>query len=138
MRKTRMISVIAASMLTATVVFTGCGGGGSSTTVSSAPETSSSAPATSSSAPASSSSVPASSSSAAGGEAPCLPGQPCETESSSSSVAPQIKTVKVSDGWVLGATVKCKNDDGSDVVTAVSTDVPGAYELWQKLSCPLR
>ena len=33
MRKSRMISIIAASMLTATVVFTGCGGGGGSSSL---------------------------------------------------------------------------------------------------------
>jgi len=42
MKKTRMISVIAASLLTATVVFTGCGGGGASVSSSSSSSVSSS------------------------------------------------------------------------------------------------
>ena len=88
MRKT--VSIIAASLLTATVVFTGCGGGGSSVTTAS-----------------SSSSV---------------------SSSSSSSVTPTIKTVTVSDGWVLGATVKCKNSDGTDIASGTAT-APGTYEI---------
>ena len=100
MRKTRMISVIAASMLTATVVFTGCGGGGSSTST-----------ATSSS----------------------------SSEASSSSV-PQatLKKVIVSDGYVLQATVKCKDAQGNDVAgPATATNNPGEYELSLTSACPV-
>ena len=97
MRKTRMISVIAASLLTATVVFTGCGGGGSSTT-------------------------PASSSSAA---------------SSSSTPTVTVKKVKVSDGYVLQATVKCKDANGNDVAQAVATQTPGEYEFSLTNGCPV-
>ncbi|BCD68945.1 hypothetical protein [Nitratiruptor sp. YY09-18] len=77
MNKNSMISIIAASLLTATVVFTGCGGGGSSAATSSS----------------SSSSVSSSSSSS--------------VSSSSSSSVPAVKPVVVSDGYVLGADVIC-------------------------------
>ena len=113
-----MISVIAASLLTATVVFTGCGGGGASVSSSS------------------SSSVPASSSSSSSTSSTCLPGQPCGGGSSSSS-APAIKTVKVSDGYVLQAIVKCKESNGSDIAQAVATDNPGEYQFADVATCPV-
>jgi len=118
MKKTRMISVIAASLLTATVVFTGCGGGGSSEATSSSSSVSSSV---SSSAPASSSSSTTSSTSST-----CLPGQPC---GGSSSSAPSVKSVKVSDGYVLGAMVVCGAHQ------AVATSIAGEYEF-DVASCP--
>lgn len=121
-----MISVIAASLLTATVVFTGCGGGGSSATTSSS--------SSSSSVSSSSSSTPASSSISSSTSSTCLPGQPC---GSSSSSAPTIKTVKVSDGYVLEATVKCKETNGSDIAQAVATDNPGEYQFADVVNCPV-
>jgi len=97
MKKTRMISVIAASLLTATVVFTGCGGGGSSTTASNGSGASSSA--------------------------------------SSSSSQVTIKTVKVSDGYVFQATVKCQDEQGNDIAQAIATQNPGEYEFSLSSSC---
>ena len=115
MRKTRMISVIAASLLTATVVFTGCGGGGSSATTQ-----------TSSASSVSSSASSQSSTTTSGGAASsqCLPGQDCESTSSSAAA---VKKVIVSDGYVLGATVKCKTGENEPV--GVATANPGEYEL---------
>ena len=126
MKKTRMISVIAASLLTATVVFTGCGGGGASVSSSSSSSVSSS----------SSSSTHTSSSSSSSTSSACLPGQPCGSSSSSSS-APAIKTVKVSDGYVLQAIVKCKESNGSDIAQAVATDNPGEYQFADVATCPV-
>ena len=101
MKKARMISVIAASLLTATVVFTGCGGGGSSTCVTCNSSSS-------------------------------------EATSSSSSVQPAVKVVKVSDGYVLAATVKCKDAQGNEVAgPAAATDNPGEYELSLTSECPI-
>ena len=137
-----MISVIAASLLTATVVFTGCGGGGasvsssSSSSVSSSSSSSVSSSSSSSVSSSSSSSAPASSSSSSSTSSTCLPGQPCGGSSSSSS-APTIKTVKVSDGYVLQATVKCKETNGSDIAQAVATNNPGEYQFADVASCPV-
>ena len=97
MRKMRMISIIAASMLAATVMFTGCGGGGSSTTASNGSGASSSA--------------------------------------SSSSSQVTIKTVKVSDGYVFQATVKCQDEQGNDIAQAIATQNPGEYEFSLSSSC---
>ena len=88
-----MISVIAASLLTATVVFTGCGGGGSTVTT-------------------------------VGGTS---------SSTASSSSAPSVKLVRVSDGYVLDATVKCKTGDNEPV--AVATNHPGEYEF-SMAECP--
>ena len=101
MKKARMISVIAASLLTATVVFTGCGGGGSSTCTTCSSSSS-------------------------------------EATSSSSSVQPTVKVVKVSDGYVLAATVKCKDVQGNEVAgPAAATNNPGEYELSLTSECPI-
>ncbi len=101
MKKARMISVIAASLLTATVVFTGCGGGGSSTCTTCSSSSS-------------------------------------EATSSSSSVQPTVKVVKVSDGYVLAATVKCKDAQGNEVAgPAAATNNPGEYELSLTSECPI-
>jgi len=153
MKKTRMISVIAASLLTATVVFTGCGGGGSSSSVCceesassvgliSTPSEASSSISSSGSVVVSSSSTTSISSVEGGSSSACLPGQPCEgtaLSSSSSSTGPTIKIVKVSDGWVLGAIVKCKDASGKTLATAVSDpNKPGNYQLvLNNFSCDL-
>ena len=126
MRKTRMISVIAASLLTATVVFTGCGGGGSSATT----QASSASSASSVSSSASSQSSTTTSGGAASSQ--CLPGQDCESTSSSTAA---VKKVIVSDGYVLGATVKCKT--GKNEPTAVATANPGEYEF-NVAQCPAK
>ncbi len=123
MRKTRMISVIAASLLTATVVFTGCGGGGSSST------TTQSSSASSVSSTASSQSSTTTSGGAASSQQ-CLPGQDCGATSSSEAA---VKKVIVSDGYVLGATVKCKT--GENEPTAIATANPGEYEF-NVAQCP--
>ena len=106
MKKT--ISVIAASLLTATVVFTGCGGGGSTTSISS-------------SSISSSSSVISSSSSSSTGTT-CLPGQACD---SSSSATPTPYQVTVADGYILNATVT----SGDQTAIAIA---PGKYEFADK------
>jgi len=47
----------------------------------------------------------------------------------SSSSAPKIKKVTVSDGWVLGATVKCKDNADTDVAVGSATEPVGSYEI---------
>jgi len=93
MANKQVLSVVAASILAAAFTFTGCGssdGGNNSSSTSSV----------SSSVPASSSVAPSSSSEASSSEAPSS-----SSMSSSSSVPAQMTSVKVSDAYVINATV---------------------------------